>query len=88
MTSIREREIDQNYQFFVGHVGKLLPQHEGRYALLRHASFVEAYTSVLEAINQGHSRFGDGVFSVQEVTDKPLDLGFFSHANSEGGVRS
>jgi hypothetical protein len=26
--------------------------------------------------------FADGVFSIQEVTDEPIDLGFWSHVAS------
>jgi len=31
------------------------------------------------AYTQGISLFPDRLFSIQEVTDEPIDLGFFSH---------
>jgi hypothetical protein len=34
-------------------------------------------------MTEGHNRFGDGNFSVQRVTDRPLDLGFLSYASGD-----
>lgn len=78
------KEIEKNFQFFQGFVGSLLEQHYGKFALLHDANVVQIFDEPIEAFKEGHSRFTDGNFSVQEVTDKPLDLGFFSHANIEG----
>lgn len=88
MATLCDREIDRNYNFFVECVANLVPQHLGKFALLRDAKIVHMYISAGEAIFAGHNKFQDGVFSIQEVTDRPLDLGFFSHANTEGGVRT
>ena len=78
------QEIEKNFQFFQGFVGSLLQKHHGKFALLHDAHLVEIFEEPIDAFVEGHSRFTDGRFSVQEVTDKPLDLGFFSHANAEG----
>jgi len=32
-----------------------------------------------DANRAGVERFPDGIFSIQEVTDEPIDLGFWSH---------
>ena len=37
------------------------------------------YAKSIEAYRAGLERFPDRVFSIQEVTDEPIDLGFFSH---------
>lgn len=84
MDARRNLEIEKNYQFFVGHVGSILPNQRGKYALLHHQQVVQVYDALLDAVLAGHSQFQDGMFSVQEVTDTPLDLGFFSHASSNG----
>jgi hypothetical protein len=84
MEASRNLEIEKNYRFFLGYVGSILPDHRGKYALLRHQQVVRVYDALLDAVLAGHSQFGDGMFSVQEVTDTPLDLGFFSHASFEG----
>lgn len=81
MQTARNAEIDKNFQFFQGFVGELLPAEAGKYALLRHERCVAVFDTVVEAVRAGHTKFDDGLFSIQEVTDAPLDLGFFSHAN-------
>jgi len=86
MVASRETEIERNYQYFVTHVTALLPQHRGRYALLRHEGVIEIYDELIDAFVAGHSQFADGMFSIQEVTDVPLDLGFYSHADPQGPI--
>jgi hypothetical protein len=87
MPTARNVEIERNFQFFQGFVSKLLPAHAGKYALLRHEGYVAVYDTVVDAVHAGSSKFDDDLFSIQEVTDAPLDLGFFSHANPVGRVR-
>jgi hypothetical protein len=82
----RNIEIERNFQYFLGKVADLLPSHAGQYALLRNQSVVEIFPSVLAAVNAGHTRFDDDLFSIQEVVDRPLDLGFYSHANTDRGL--
>ena len=79
MTSEIELEVDRNFEYFQTIVGSLLPANEGRFALLRHAGMDGLFDTVVDAARSGASRFLDGVFSVQEVTLQPVDLGFYSH---------
>jgi hypothetical protein len=83
MTDRREREISQNFEFFQTLVGSLLPQHFGEFALLRDRSIVGLFPSAVAAMSDGHLRFEDGIFSVQRVVNKPLDLGFLSYGSSD-----
>lgn len=82
----RQREVEQNFLAFQGVVGSLLPEHEGEYALMRDGKVVEVFGELVDAVVAGHSRFPDGMYSIQEVTTKPLDLGFYSHANPSGQI--
>lgn len=75
-------EVDRNFDFFQRNLSKYLPEHAGQYALLRHAQLVGFYTSVRDAISVARERFPDSIYSLQEVTAEPVDLGFFSHAGS------
>jgi len=88
MGSTRDREIEKNYVFFTDFVGSLMARHKGEFALLHSGEFIHSYATVGQAIAAGHSKYGDGMFSIQEVTDRPLDLGFISHARIEGGLRT
>lgn len=75
----QSREVDRNYDVFQRRLGSLLPVHQGEYALMRSGEIVAFFATVGEAYQAATDRFGEGPFSIQEVTDEPIDLGFFSH---------
>jgi hypothetical protein len=80
MTSQRQKqEIDRNYEAFMGMLGTILNDHRDQLALMREGRIVGYFNKPGEAYRAGVERFPDGVFSIQEVTDEPLDLGFWSH---------
>ena len=78
----RRREIDDNYDYFQRQLARILPLHQGQYALLKSCRVEGYFDKPGEAYRAGVTRFDDGLFSIQEVTDKPLHLGFFSLAGS------
>jgi hypothetical protein len=84
MAEARELEIRQNYSFFKEIVASLMDQHAGQFALIRNRTIVEYYNSAGSAVADGARRFGDLPFSVQRVIDRPIDLGFLSHATDNG----
>jgi catechol 2,3-dioxygenase-like lactoylglutathione lyase family enzyme len=71
-------EIDRNYDFFQRKLGSLLVDHEGEYALIRNKRIVEFFDKPGTAYRSGLSRFPDHLFSVQEVTAEPVELGHMS----------
>lgn len=77
--ALQAREVDRNYDFFVRHLAEYLGNHRGHYALLKNQQLIEFFPKPGEAYSEGLKRFPDAVFSIQEVTDEPIDLGFFSH---------
>jgi hypothetical protein len=79
----RRREIEENFRAFEGLLSTLLPDRAGQFALLRHRTLVEVFPTAIEALMEGQERFADGLFSVQRVTDRPLDLGFLSYASGD-----
>lgn len=76
----KDREIDKNLEFFRSKLPELMSGHRGRYVLLKNANIVGIYDTVRDAQMTGSKFFPDGIFSVQKVTDQPVDLGYFSHA--------
>ena len=78
----RRHEIDANYDYFQRQLARLLPVHEGQYALLKSGKIEGLFDRPGDAYRDGLSRFADGLFSIQEVTDEPLQLGFFSLAGT------
>jgi len=79
MQQSHEVEIDQNYEAFQKVVGSLMPTHAGQFAVLRRQVVVDYYKTAGEALIAAYQKYPDGLFSVQEVADRPLDLGFYSH---------
>lgn len=73
------REVDRNYDFFMRHLGQYLPEHRDQYALLKNEALIGFFEKPGDAYREGLRRYADQVFSIQEVTDEPIDLGFFSH---------
>ena len=78
--SRQKLEVDRNYDVFMRMLSALLPEHRDEYALMRDGKIVGFFKKPGEANRVGVDMFPDGIFSIQEVTDEPIDLGFWSHA--------
>ena len=72
-------EVDRNYDAFARALGGILPTHRDQFALMRNGSIIAYFDKPGDAYREGASRYADKVFSIQEVTDEPIDLGFWSH---------
>lgn len=75
-------EVDHNYDQFQRLLGTILPEHEGQIALMRSGEIVGFFDTVRDALSCAGTRFPDGIFSLQDVTREPINLGVFSHAGS------
>lgn len=80
MHKSQQFEIDQNFDFFQRSLAALLSEHRGEFALIRNRKIVAFFTSPGEAYRAGLSQFEDEVFSVQEVEDRPVEMGLISLA--------
>lgn len=78
--------VDRNYEAFRKVLPRLLKEHPGEYALLREGQAVGYFETPGEALADGDRRYPDRLFSVQQVTDRIIDLGIFSHAKTDGPV--
>lgn len=74
-----QTEIDRNFDAFQRVLSQYLPLHRGEWALLRHGRVVSLHPNAASAEGTGLSLYDDDLFSVQEVSDEVVDLGFFSH---------
>lgn len=75
----QRREVDRNYDAFMRILGSILPDHRDELALMREGRIVGFFETPRQALEAASERFPDGIFSIQEVTDEPIDLGFWSH---------
>ncbi len=77
---IKRQEIEKNFAFFELVLPEYTESHGGRYALLRHEEIIDFYDTVRDAYTTGVRNYKDGLFSIQKVDPRPIDLGVFSHA--------
>lgn len=79
-----ENEVERNLFAFLPQIQTLLPEHEGSFALLRDQDIAGIHALLSDALRSAYSRFPDGLFSIQKITEKPAELGMFSDANDKG----
>jgi hypothetical protein len=72
-------EVDRNFDYFQRHVANWMGDHAGEYAVLRSQKVIDFFRTVGEAYRNAVEQFPDHLFSIQEVTNEPIDLGVFSH---------
>ena len=80
-TRVRE-EIDKNYEAFVTMLPNIIGEHRNKYALMKNGDAVGFYSTLEDAYTTANAFFENELYSVQKVTEIPIDLGFFSHAVS------
>jgi hypothetical protein len=78
----QRKEVDRNYDAFTRVLGTILSDHRDKLALMRDGRIVGYFDTPRQALEAASEQFPDGVFSIQEVTDEPIDLGFWSHVGS------
>jgi hypothetical protein len=73
-------EIARNYDAFQRGLATMLATERNRYALLRHGAVVGFHDRPGDADADGVKRFPDGIYSIQQVTDEPVELGVYANA--------
>ena len=87
MSEMHDHHIRQNYEAFMIQLPQLVLTQRGKFALMYNKEIIEFFDTARDAYIAGQKLFPDQVFSVQEVRETPVDLGFFSHALSERPVQ-
>ncbi|WP_424947550.1 hypothetical protein [Candidatus Spongiihabitans sp.] len=76
----KQQEIEKNFAYFESVLPSLTDGDFGRYALLRHEEIISIYDTARDALTTGTQLYDDGLFSIQKVDPRPIDLGAYSHA--------
>lgn len=77
--ALLQQEVEANYAAFQRVLRQIIGTHRNEYALMRDEAIIGYFSKPGDAYRAGVERFPDERFSIQEVTDEPIDLGFFSH---------
>lgn len=81
MSEALREQIENNYKVFQAQLPSLVSSHRGKFALMRDGKIIEFFDTARDAYVTGQRMYAsDLLFSVQEVAETPIDLGFFSHA--------
>lgn len=80
MSDLKREQLEQNYAAFMKELPQIVQAHSGKFALMHDGKIVQYFDTARDAFLAGQAIYPDGLFSVQHVTEKPIDLGFFSHA--------
>jgi len=75
-----QKEVDENYEEFVRLLPTILSQHRDKFALMRQKAVLGYFSTAQDAATAALSFVPDGRFSIQEVTDMAINLGFFTDA--------
>lgn len=82
----KQSEIDRNYDAFTKILPELIESHVGQFVVMRHEKPEAFFETTRDAMVYAVKTYEDGIFSVQEVAQKPVDLGWFSHASLPSSV--
>ena len=80
----QKQQVEKNFEAFQKELPKLLKKHRDAFALMRDGKVVEIFDDLGKAHRKGFELYEDEVFSIQEITDRSINLGFFSHALHTG----
>lgn len=79
-TAALRAEIQFNYDAFQRALATFLPNELNRYALLRRGEVFAFFDRPGAADVAGSQSFPDGLYSIQQVTDEPVELGVYANA--------
>lgn len=77
---VQRQQVDMNYDAFQRILSTVIDAHRDQYALMRDRRIVGYFALPGDAYDHGMDRYPDGVFSIQQVTDEAIHLGFWSVA--------
>ena len=82
----QQKEVDQNYEAFKSMLPDLLKTDANRYALMHNQQVAACFDTSRDAMQAGRKLLKGKNFSVQLVTNEPVDLGYFSRVGILGAV--
>ena len=75
-----QRVVDENFEAFEALLPELARTHRGKFVLMRDGDAVEFFDSAGDAMIYGRKQYPDHLFSIQQIRETIVDLGYFSHA--------
>jgi hypothetical protein len=76
----QDEQVKQNYEAFKKLLPSLLVEHPGKYALLRDRELVAVFDTMSDAVTSAEKLYPDARWSIQHITNRPINLGCRSRA--------
>lgn len=76
----KQEEVDKNLAFFLKELPNIPATYRGKFAVIRQQAIIGYYDTVGDAVKAAQTAYPDELYSVQQITDLPINLGYFSHA--------
>ncbi len=77
----RKEEVHKNYEYFEKNIAAIKSKSNGKNFVLLHKLEVKGYFKVFsDAVEKGKALYKDTPFSIQEIEEKPGNLGFQTYA--------
>ena len=86
--SSRNADIEKNFDAFQKILPEFIKAYPNKYVLLRHQEVIATYSTALDAVVTGQTFYKDGLFSVQKISPRPENLGFFLIWHLSGDITS
>lgn len=75
----QQEQAKSNYDAFKKMLPDLL-KDENKYALLRDQELIAVYDTMADAVTTAEKMYEDGRWSIQKITERPINLGYRSRA--------
>lgn len=79
-TNALNAEVAANFDYFQRSLAQHLRAHAGEYALLKNRRVHGYFANPGDADREGWTRFPDHLYSIQQVTPEPIELGVYANA--------
>ena len=78
----QQKEVDKNFDAFQKKVkeDKLDNSSKGKFALMKNGKIIDYFNTWEDANKAGEIAYEDKLFSIQEVSDEIINLGYYSYA--------
>ena len=76
----KQAEIERNLEAFLAFLPTIPAAQKGKFAVLRNREIVGFYDTVSDAVTAAAKIYPDNIYSVQQVTDTAVNLGYYSYA--------
>ncbi len=76
----KQKVVDENYEAFSTLLPNLIEKHAGKFVVMRDKKPIHFFDTMRDAVVHATDKYDDGLFSVQEITEEPIDMGWLSCA--------